>query len=579
MLWDISQQNRAKEDFRVFLFIVWREIGLPVPTPIQYDIAHTLQNAPSDRFILEGFRGVAKSFITCAYATWSLWNNPQLKVLIVSASKDRSDANAIFIKRIFQTIPFLQHLLPNRDQRDTQNIFDISPAVPDISPSVKSVGITGQITGSRADLLIADDVEVPNNCGTQIQRDKLNESVKEFDAILKPKGQIVYLGTPQNEMSIYNQLQDRGYTCLIYPVVYPDSPSKRAFYGDRLAPFLADKYDINPVAYAGYPTDPARFDETEIDKRRLSYGKAGFALQFELNTNLSDSEKYPLKVSDFIVDSLDLDEASLKWSWTNGRENRIPDAPCIALKGDYYYAPLSRSQECQKYTGTIMAVDPSGRGKDETAYAIVKFLNGYLFLMDSGGYQEGYDDKVLKQLAMKAKFFKCQKILVEPNFGNGMFAQLLIPVVQDIYNECAVEDSKVSKGQKEARIIDSLEPIMMRHKLIVDKRVIDEDYKIYERDPQYSLIYQLTRLSRDRGSLGHDDRLDALEMAVSYWLDSLSVNETQGIEDLAYEQLEKWLDPNYGILYKEEVPKQKFKRTGRNFSQDCNALDTYLFSH
>ena len=363
MLWDISQQNRAKEDFRVFLFIVWREIGLPVPTPIQYDIAHTLQNAPSDRFILEGFRGVAKSFITCAYATWCLWNKPQLKVLIVSASKDRADANAIFIKRIFQTIPFLQHLLPNRDQRDTQNIFDVSPAVPDISPSVKSVGITGQITGSRADILIADDVEVPNNSGTQIQRDKLNEAVKEFDAILKPGGQILYLGTPQTEMSIYNQLQDRGYSCLIYPVVYPETPAKRVFYGDRLAPFLANKYDINPVAYAGYPTDPARFDETEIDKRKLSYGKAGFALQFELNTNLSDGEKYPLKVSDFIVDSLDLDEASLKWSWTSGREFRIPDVPCIALKGDYYYSPLGRSKECQKYTGTIMAVDPSGRGR------------------------------------------------------------------------------------------------------------------------------------------------------------------------------------------------------------------------
>lgn len=580
MLWDNSQQKRAKEDFRVFLFIVWREIGLPVPTPIQYDIAHTLQNAPSDRFILEGFRGVAKSFITCAYATWCLWNKPQLKVLIVSASKDRADANAIFIKRIFQTIPFLQHLLPNRNQRDTQNIFDVSPTVPDISPSVKSVGITGQITGSRADILIADDVEVPNNSGTQIQRDKLNEAVKEFDAILKPGGQILYLGTPQTEMSIYNQLQDRGYSCLIYPVVYPETPAKRAFYGDRLAPFLANKYDINPVAYAGYPTDPARFDETEIDKRKLSYGKAGFALQFELNTNLSDGEKYPLKVSDFIVDSLDLDEASLKWSWTSGREFRIPDVPCIALKGDYYYSPLGRSKECQKYTGTIMAVDPSGRGKDETAYVIVKFLNGYLFLMDSGGYQEGYEDRVLKQLAMKAKFYKCQKILVEPNFGNGMFAQLLTPVVQDIYNECAVEDSKSAKGQKEARIIDTLEPVMMRHKLIVERRVIDEDYKVYERDPQYSLIYQLTRLSRDRGSLGHDDRLDALEMAVSYWLDCLSINETQGIDDLNYEQLERWLDPDYGILYKEESPNQQLQRvTKSDFNLTSNALDSYLFRH
>lgn len=68
--WSDEQVQRAKDDFRVFLFMVWREIGLPNPTPIQVDIANTLQNPPNDRFILEGFRGVAKSFITCAYAVW-----------------------------------------------------------------------------------------------------------------------------------------------------------------------------------------------------------------------------------------------------------------------------------------------------------------------------------------------------------------------------------------------------------------------------------------------------------------------------------------------------------------------------
>ena len=177
-----------------------------------------MQNPSSDRIIIEGFRGVAKSFIACAYAVWRLWRDPQIKVEVISASKDRSDANAVFIKRIIQVLPFLEELLPRRGQRDTQNLFDVGLATPDISPSVKSVGITGQITGTRADLLIADDVEVPNNSGTQMQRDKLSESVKEFDAILKPGGQIIYLGTPQNEMSLYNELQKRGYDVIIYPV-------------------------------------------------------------------------------------------------------------------------------------------------------------------------------------------------------------------------------------------------------------------------------------------------------------------------------------------------------------------------
>ena len=81
-----SNSNPLKpffDNFPLFVGLVWQYIGLPKPTPIQLDIAKTLQNAPSNRFILEGFRGVAKSFITCAYVVWSLWRNPQLKILIV----------------------------------------------------------------------------------------------------------------------------------------------------------------------------------------------------------------------------------------------------------------------------------------------------------------------------------------------------------------------------------------------------------------------------------------------------------------------------------------------------------------
>ena len=94
---------------------------------------------------------------------------------------------------------------------------------------------------------------------------------------------------------------------------------------------------------------------------------------------------------------------------------------------------------------------------------------------------------------------------------------------------------------------------MMRHKLIVNQQVIENDYKVYEKDPQYSLIYQMTRLSRDKGALAHDDRLDALEGGVAYFLDAISMSEQQGLDDLKEEQLEKWLDPDYGVLYDEET--------------------------
>ncbi|MBS5519662.1 MAG: phage terminase large subunit [Acidaminococcus intestini] len=536
MMWSQEDIDKAKENFWAFVYIVWKSIGLPKPTPIQIDIAQFLQNPPSDRVIIQGFRGVAKSFLTCAYAVWRLWSDRDLKVLIISASSDRADANARFIKSIINTLPFLEDMKASKGQLDTQNLFSVGGAKADISPSVKSVGITGQITGTRADLLISDDVEVPKNSGTQMQRDKLSEAVKEYDAILKPNGQIIYLGTPQNEASLYNALQQRGYITRIWPVEYPHSKAERDSYGDSLAPFIADRYDKDPEKWAGKPTDPERFDELEIAKRKLSYGRAGFALQFMLNTNLSDYEKYPLKVSDLIVDSLDHHESSIKWSWANGSGQRLTDIPCVAMKGDLYYGPLSRSEETAPYTGTVMAVDPSGRGSDESAYAIMKYLNGYLFLMEVGGFQEGYSDLTLTLMAQKAKYWNVNEVVVEANFGDGMFTKVMTPIFNKIH-PVTITEVKNTK-QKELRIIDTLEPVMMRHRLIINRAVVEDDYRRYEDNQAYSLIYQMTRLCRDRNALSHDDRLDALTMAVAYWLDvmdasgSESVVEEWDIEDV-----------------------------------------------
>lgn len=548
MNWSQTDIDKAKKNFWAFVYIVWKSIGLPDPTPIQVDIAQFLQNPPSDRVIIQGFRGVAKSFLTCAYAVWRLWSDRDLKVLIISASSDRADANARFIKSIINTLPFLADMKASKDQLDTQNLFSVGGAKADISPSVKSVGITGQITGTRADLLISDDVEVPKNSGTQLQREKLAEAVKEYDAILKPNGQIIYLGTPQNEASLYNTLQNRGYVTRIWTVLYPSNQAERASYGDTLAPFIAEKYDSDPEKYAGKPTDPKRFDELEIAKRKLSYGKAGFALQFMLNTNLSDYEKYPLKVSDFIVEDLDMHETSTKWSWASGAQQRIADIPCVAMKGDMYYAPLSRSPETLPYTGTVMAIDPSGRGKDESSYAIVKCLNGYLFLMEVGGFEEGYSDLTLTKLAQIAKFWEVNEVVVEANFGDGMFTKVMTPIFSKIH-PCAIQEVKNTK-QKELRIIDTLEPVLMRHKLIVNKSVIEQDYRRFETNQAYSFIYQLTRICRDKNAIAHDDRLDAVTMAVAYWLDNMDIDGEQSSKKGLEGDIEDWMLD--GLLQKRE---------------------------
>lgn len=533
----MTTKHPVQEDFRKFVYSVWKQLNLPDPTPVQYDIAHYLQHGPK-RSVIQAFRGVGKSWLTSAFVCWLLLNDPQLKILVVSASKERADAFSSFVKKLINELPILQHLKPREGQRDSMLAFDVGPAKPDHSPSVKSVGVFGQMTGSRADIIIPDDVEIPSNSATQQMRDKLSEAVKELDAIIKPlpTSRVIYLGTPQQELSLYNELGERGYELRIWPALYPEL-NKLMSYKGRLASIVTKAMEKDPTLI-GKPTDPARFDEEDLLERRSSYGRAGFALQFMLDTSLSDAERYPLKVSDLLVQNLGPTMAHLKMAWAAAPEVCINDLPNVALTGDRFYRPMWHSDDMSEYTGCVMSIDPSGRGKDETGYAVVKALTGNLFLTEQGGIAGGYEVETLEALAYAAKRNQVKYIIIEANFGDGMFTQLLKPVLNRIY-PCTVEEVKHST-QKEARIIDTLEPVMSSHRLIVDQRVIQKDFDT-AKDIKYSLFYQMTRITRDRGALVHDDRLDALAIAVAYWTESMGRDNNKAAQDVRAVAIDKEL--------------------------------------
>ena len=504
-----------KKDFRKFLYIVWKTLNLPDPTPIQYDMGNYLQVGPR-RCVVEAFRGIGKSWITSAYVVWLLYCDPQHKILVVSASKERADAFSTFTKRLINEIDLLQHLRTKNGQRDSVIAFDVGPAMPDHSPSVKSVGISGQLTGSRANTIIADDVEVTNNSATQTMRDKLSEAIKEFDAVLKPSGRVIYLGTPQTEMSIYNLLPERGYEIRIWPARYP-TDKQQAMYQGRLAPFI----ELNRDTQETLPTEPDRFTKEDLMEREASYGKAGFALQFMLDTTLADADKYPLKLSDLMVTALNPKKGWADLAWASGPTQIVENVPIVGFTGDKFYRPMWMSDDMLDFTGSVLAIDPSGRGKDETAYAVVKMLNGYLYVTRIGGFVGGYSDKTLTSLSTVAKQESVNMVIVESNFGDGMYVKLLTPILNRIH-KVSIEEVRHST-QKEMRMIDTLEPVMMQHRLIVDEKLIKEDYDSAP-EPSYSLFYQMTRLTRDRGAIIHDDRLDALSMAVAYWTEQMDAD-------------------------------------------------------
>jgi hypothetical protein len=229
------------DDFRVFLKQVWDYLGLPPPTPSS--VRHRLQSSArpvkstrtADRLIIQAFRGVGKSWITVAFVCWLLFIDPDLKIMVVSASQGLADDFTKFVKQLIDGNAALAASPPREGQRDSGIKFDVGPARPSKDPSLKSVGITGQLTGSRADVIIADDIEIPKNSFTHLLRERLALLVKEFSAVLKPGGRIIYLGTPQTEATLYGKLRKLGYAVLVWP---SEIPSKIEHYGGRLARFI-----------------------------------------------------------------------------------------------------------------------------------------------------------------------------------------------------------------------------------------------------------------------------------------------------------------------------------------------------
>jgi hypothetical protein len=526
-----GEVDPLKTDFRLFVYLVWEHLGLPEPTPVQLDIAHYLQHCPK-RAIISGFRGVAKSWLTSAFVVWLLYCDPQLNILVVSASKQRADDFSTFTLRLINEIPCLAHLIPRDDQRCSKIAFDVAPAAADHAASVKSAGITGQITGSRADVIVGDDIEVPSNSATQALRDMLGQLVKEFDSILKPTetAKIILLGTPQTEQSVYDMLiRERSYQMRIWPARYPSQ--KQVSIHARLSPMLARRLDKNPSLAErhgdrGAPTDPIRFSHEDLLEREMSIGKSTFALQFMLDTSLADADKYPLRLSDLVVMDLDKQRGPVELAWGADPALLWKDLPNVGLAGDRLYGPLFLNRDAfEKYQGVVMAIDPAGRGSDEVGWAVVGYLYGRLFLLDAGGLRGGYEDRNLEFLALKAKEYSVNKIITEPNFGDGMFTKLLKPIVARIY-PCTVEDTERSTSQKEARIIDTLEPVMNQHRLVVDRSLVQRDYDStdaypIEQQARYRLFYQWTRITRDRASIAKDDRIDAVAMAIHYWTEQM----------------------------------------------------------
>ena len=535
-----------KDDFKLFLQALWSQLDLPQPTRAQFAIADYLQHGPK-RLQIQAFRGVGKSWITGAFVLWTLFNDAEKKIMIISASKERADNMSIFLQKLIIETPWLNHLRPKSDDARWSRIsFDVNCS-PHQAPSVKSVGITGQLTGSRADLMVLDDIEVPSNSMTELMREKLLQLVTESESILTPKkdSRIMFLGTPQTTFTIYRKLAERNYRPFVWTARYPKEITN---YEGLLAPQLQE--DIDKGAEPWDVTDPDRFDSEDLLEREAAMGRSNFMLQFMLDTSLSDAEKFPLKNSDLIVTSVNPTTAPESVIWCSDPQNVIKDLPTVGLPGDYFYSPMQLQGTWDSYSETICSVDPSGRGTDETAACFISQRNGFLYLHEVFATRDGYSDNTLLSILRKCKRYNVSKLLIETNFGDGIVAELFRKHLVQTKQSIDIEEVRANV-RKEDRIIDALEPVLNQHRLVVNRSVIDNDFKSNPDAPPeerllYMLFYQMSRMCKEKGAVKHDDRIDSLAQGVKYFTDAMAISANQQMILQKHEDwndmMEAWMD-------------------------------------
>lgn len=558
-------------DFLPFLYDAFKFQGFELSW-VQADIAEYLAKGPKKRAIFAQ-RGQAKTLITCMYGLWRIVQNPTSRVLIVSANQQRADQNGKLMHSLLHSWDRLEHLRPdvrNRD-RDSSTSFDVHHLLKGIdkTPSVVTAGITSSLTGARADVLVSDDIEIPENSNTPVMREKLIQSAREFAAVCV-SGEIVYLGTPQSKDSIYNALPARGVDVRIWPGRYP-SPSHMEAYGDKLAPSILSKLNKDPSLATGggldgtrgKPVDPTRrLGEATLSEKEEE-GVEFFELQYMLNTRLMDEMRQQLKLRDLIV----LETGSrvpeiVDWTPSKLTEVSLPlDFP---VQGTALYGPSFMSKEFTDIRNIVMTVDPASEGGDEVAFACGGSVGPYLHVLDWGGLKGGMSEANMSKLVEIAVDNKCEHIILERNLGGGIATSLMQAHVSKLNKKIAVSDQN-SKGQKERRIIDTIGPILRRHRLVMHKRAIDTDIAtthVYSRDRRniYSGLFQMDAITTDRNALLKDDRIDVLEQLCRYLASALHVDEHKAAAMRNKEVYAKFFANPTGRVDYRTTPHQRYKK-------------------
>lgn len=488
-------------------------------------------------------RGWGKStWVSAGYAAFRLMNDPSEKILICSSSEVRSREIFKLIRSWIDNVWFLKHLRPPRGKRvrDNQKELDVSGVQgtdEDKTPSLRCIGGTGAKTGGRASLVILDDMETTETSQSPTIRANTLHGCLEFTAVASyGECEVLVVGTPHHEDTLYLRLAGMGYRFKSFPLLVPSEKDSIL----NLCDTVQHKRDTGEWI-VGQCCFPHRYRPDQIARYREK-GDVWFAQQYMMIYDLGEGSMYPLKLRNLIVPTFAVDPktAPVEVKWGTARSGGVStvwgDIKCLGLADDMLHKEILYSTETRPYQRTVMCIDPSGSGGDETGYAIVGYLAGLLWVKAWGGMTGECGPEQLEALADLAKHWDAREIIFEDDFGQGAFRHLMEPIIAKRREEasegkpgyaCKVSIAKGYRVTKERRILSTLVPIVQNHRLVVSRDAIEP---VQGLEDKFQNQFQFSRIGPEKGQLEHDDRIDALAGACAPFLEMLDF-ANDGAED------------------------------------------------